>query len=125
MDAIRLISAPIDPTSPSETSSQSTGLVHVPRTALATRTTSHSDTARPTSNDVWTVSVDDNGAFNFYAVPRQGSGRNTSSQWNNDYAGEASSSGWAMPGSQNAAAQYAFYAALAPTVTGQYVNVYA
>lgn len=119
------MNAPTDPPSTSETSSQSTSLVHVPRTALATRTIQRNDTARPSSNDVWTVSVDDNGAFNFFAVPRQGSGGNTSPQSKNDFTDQASSSGWAMLCSQDATSQYAFYAALASSATGQYLNVYA
>jgi hypothetical protein len=119
MDSVQLISAQMG--QPSLKASRSTSLVHVPRIALAT--VSRSESARPSSNDVWTVSVSDNGAFNFYAVPRSGSEKNASSQ--SDFPKRGSISDWAAPQSQDVVAQYAFYATLASPANGQYLNIYA
>jgi hypothetical protein len=119
MDALRLFAAPIDPTS--QVSSQSTSLVHIPGRALATRTQSPSDTASPNANDIWTVSVGDDGTFNFYAVPRQPSGKNCQQS---DSTWQGSNAVWGTPHT-DVAARYAQYAALASPATGQYLNIYA
>jgi hypothetical protein len=116
MDALRLLPAPILPAS--QVSSQSTSLVPIPGRALAARTQFPSDTASPRANDIWTVSVGDDGKFNFYAVPRQTSGKNSQQTW------QGSSAAWGTP-QTDVAAQYAKYAALASSSTGQYLNIYA
>jgi hypothetical protein len=119
MDALRLFAAPIDPTS--QVSSQSTSLVHIPGRALATRTQSPKDTASPSVNDIWTVSVGDDGTFNFYAVPGQTSAKHSQQS---DSTGQGSSAVWGTP-QTDVAARYAQYAALASPYTGQYLNIYA
>jgi hypothetical protein len=118
MDALRLFPAPVDPTS--QVSSHSTSLVHIPGRVLATRTQSPSDTASPRANDVWTVSVGEDGKFNFYAVPRQSGGKTQQG----DSTWQGSNAIWGTP-QADVAVRYAQYAALASPATGQYLNIYA
>jgi hypothetical protein len=117
MDAIRLLSAPVASPSTLDGSSQSTALVHVTRQPLVLRSTSQSSIAYPGDDYVWTVSIDDNGSFNFYAAPRQNYGSCAS--------GLGFASGWVAPQSSSVAAQYSLYASMANQDRGQYLDVYA
>jgi len=122
MDAIRLLSAPVDSPSTLDGSSQPTSLVHVARFPPAAQ---RSDTAYPNHNYVWTVSVGDNGSFNFYSAPRQNYGNGASVQSQDSFSSQDSTSVWAVPQSQSVAAQYALYATMTGQDRGQYVDVYA
>jgi hypothetical protein len=126
MDAIRLLSAPVDTSSTSEVESKSTSVVPASRTTPASRNVSSSDSAYPRDQYVWTVSVGDDGTFNFYAVPKQSGNQNSSSQWDGYSPDQGSNVGWGLPQSEDAVSQYSFYAALpASSTTGQYINIYA
>jgi hypothetical protein len=126
MDAITLLPAPIDPTSQLGSPSRSTSLVPVTRVPTAIRSTARDGSAYPGDQVVWTVSVGDDGSFNFDGIPRQNSGKSSSSQSQDSFSGQGSSTVWGMLQVQigDVASQYAFYAAASPA-TGQYVNVYA
>jgi hypothetical protein len=125
MDAIRLLSAPVDSPSTLDGSSRSTALVHVTRQPLALRSTSQNSTAYAADDYVWTVSIADNGSFNFYAAPRQNYGNGASVQSQDSFSSQDSTSVWAVPQSQSVAAQYALYATMTGQDRGQYVDVYA
>jgi len=127
MDAIRLLPAPIDPTSRLGSPSRSTSLVPATRRPLAMRSTAQADSAYADDQVVWTVSVGEDGSFNFYGIPRQNSGNNGSSQGQDFFSGQGSSAVWGMPQVQigDVAAKYALYAAISAPATGQYINVYA
>jgi hypothetical protein len=129
MDATRLLSAPVDQAS-TEVQSQSTSLVPVTRLPLSTdRSSSQSDSAYPSDKFVWTVSVADDGSFNFYAVPRaaysgSGQGGNSSSSQYSDQSW-AAASGAGLLDPSYAATQYAFYATSGMQEIGQLINIYA
>ncbi len=115
----------------------STALVPVSRQpfgsqALSTqRSTARTDCTYPQDRYVWTVSVADDGTFNFYSVPRSGyanSGQNDSTpqswqeMWTN-WSAAASAPG--VSDVRYATAQYAYYAAAGSATNGQLVNLYA
>lgn len=126
MDALRLLPAPLEPPSTVEAYSRSTSLVPVTRLPLAAHSNAQDGSAYPSDQVVWTVSVGDDGSFNFYAMPRQGS-RSKASAGQDFLSGEGSNPAWGIPQVQigDAVTQYAFYAALSAPATGQYLNVYA
>jgi hypothetical protein len=125
MDVTRLLPAPVASPSTLDGSSQSTALVHVTRQPLVLRSTSQSSIAYPGDDYVWTVSIDDNGSFNFYAAPRQNYGNNASGQSQDFSSGLGFASGWVAPQSSSVAAQYSLYASMANQDRGQYLDVYA
>jgi hypothetical protein len=126
MSAIRLLPSSLDTLSTSEVSSQSTSLVHSPRPALANRVITQSDSAQGGDDYVWSVSVGDDGAFNFYAAPRKNSGNDSaSSQWAGYGSAAASGSGWNQQQLSNVVAQYALHASMPMPMTGRFLDVYA
>ena len=111
MSAIRLLSAPVDPTPISQVESQSTSLVPIRRLPLAPRTIPASDTAYPAGNYIWTASAGSDGSFTFYALPRKPSANGqASSPWD----GGLFNSGWNTQALRYAAAQYALNAGQLP-----------
>lgn len=134
MDAIRLLTAPVDATS-QEGQQSSTAIVPVSRQPYSsqalTRTGTDSAYGQDQDRYVWTVSVEDNGTFNFYAVPRSSyasTGQNDSSSrsWQEMWTGwSASASGISTSETRYATAQYAMYASAGNQYTGQALNLYA
>jgi len=125
MAAIRLLPAPVDPPSTSEArepTSQSTSLT------LSTRSITRSDTAyrsQGASGDVWSVSVGDDGTFNFYAAPRQSSANNASGQWDDFLSAQSSASGWQALLTSTAVAQYTLHGIMPLPTCGHSLDVYA
>ena len=136
MDAIRLLTAPVDAAS-YEAEGTSTAIVPVSRRpynsqALTTQSsTSRADSSYPQDRYVWTVSVAEDGTFNFYPVPRSGyansgQGDSTSQTWQQmwtNWSEAASTNG--VNDARYAASQYAYYAAAGSATNGQLVNLYA
>jgi hypothetical protein len=112
-------------------SSQSTSLIPSPRLVPSNRAISQSDTTQSGDNYVWSVSVGDDGAFNFYAAPRKNSssdsssGNNALSQWSDYFSAGASGSGWSQYQMRNVASQYMLVASMPTPASGRYVDVYA
>lgn len=130
MDAIRLLPAPVDSTSnTSEVQSRSTSLVQASQQALA-RAKQQDTAAYPSDRYIWTVSVADDGTFNFYAVPKtayqNSSQADTSSSrsWQDSWAAWGTNSSNGLNAPSYAVQQYAYYASAAPG-TGTYLNIYA
>jgi hypothetical protein len=96
-----------------------------PVTGSANGNVSSSQGSSNNSGDVWTVSVSDDGSFNFYAAPRQSSGKSASSRWDDLFSAIASGNAWKALQMRYAVAQYALYASI-PTISyGHSVDVYA
>jgi len=132
MNEIRLISATVDPASTSEVSSRSSSLVPASTQAVTGRVLStrvldarsiKSDSGSQKANDVWTVSVGDDGVFNFYSAPQPSSSKSILDLVKGSQGSSAVWVPWKSP--NMAAAMYAFYAALASPVSGRMLNVYA
>jgi hypothetical protein len=125
MAAIRLLPAPVEPPSALELRSQSTGLVLAPRLALASRPVTSRDTAYRNDGDVWSVSVGDDGTFNFYASPPKNTGNSAAGQKNDFQSARATTSSWNTLQMRNAAAQYALHANMPAQTYGHFVDLYA
>jgi hypothetical protein len=131
MTAIRLLSAPVDPTSTQEAASQSTSLVPSSPLLPAPWNTKQNDSSYPADDFVWTASASEDGSFTFYAAPQKNSANAGSSGWDGTFAGQQSASTWSMLGSRNAVAQYNLHSSFPLPVyadgngNGQLVNVYA
>jgi hypothetical protein len=125
MAAIRLLPAPVDPPSTLESrqqTSQSTSL------ALSTRPIASSTAYRNNGNaseDVWSVSVGDDGTFNFYAAPHQSSANSASSQWDDFLSAQSYATGWNTRLTSNAAAQYTLLGIMPLPTYGHSLDVYA
>lgn len=124
MAAIRLLPAPVQPLPTLEMRSQSTGLVHVPRPALASRSGTSNDTVYRNDTDTWSVSVGDDGSFNFYAMPPKKSENSAASQWDDFQSARATASGWNTVQMRNAAMQYALHASMSAQTYGHFLSVY-
>jgi len=109
-------------------SSQSTSLVTSARQDITRQASTSAAANRLDDRYVWTVSVGDDGSFNFYAVPRTITGNNNASSdgsSSSSSSAKSSYSGWSIPPSRDAAAQYAFYAGMTMQMTGRLIDVYA
>jgi hypothetical protein len=128
MAAIKLLPAPVDPPSAlaaREASIQSTSLVPASRLALAIRSVTHGGAASRNLGDVWSVSVGDDGSFNFYAASPKNSEYSASSQWDDFQSARASASGWNTLPMRHAAAQYALHANMLRQTYAHFMDVYA
>lgn len=121
---IRLLPSSVDTPPTPEVSSQSTSLVLANRQAAAIRAQS-STTPELQDSHIWSVSVADDGSFNFYSVPRNASGNGSTNQNQSSTSSGVANSGWNAFRLQSAAAKYAFYASLSTSSYGQMLNVYA
>lgn len=130
------MAAPVDGTS-QEGLGSSTAIVPIRRQpsavpALGTQHgLAHSNVAYDDTQDgyIWTVSVEDNGTFSFYAAPRTSYGGSSlddsgTQSWQQMWTGWISPSGLAS-GLHYANAQYALYAGMDAMANGQLLNLYA